>query len=477
MVPRNLEAGKPPLLDRIPLAQSATAHSRSNESRRVPVCPPMNTSAPRAALVALMVLLVACGGPVAASPAFHPTLPPSVQPSPSAAEPSVRPGPIAEDLAHLLANLERSHPEPFHGVSREEFVAALDAYEAELPGLTPDEAVVGLMRVWAMLSRGGRDGHQFAFPTQEYAGPVLPIRIYEFTEGVFVTAALPPHEALAGARITAIAGTPIDDVLAAVEPLVPRDGPSTVPSFRPILLLRVQVLRGLGIIGEGPVTLALELPDGTATAVELDPVAHDAFTEWAGPFGMNQLPRDERVRYLADAEPFSATLLDGGTLYLRYRFIRPIGTSEVRDLLEGGSMSRVIVDIRQNPGGDNSTFLILRDLLVAFAEAHPGATTVLTDRVTFSAASNFATELERRTDARFVGEPMGGGLNFWDDVRWLELPNVPVPMRAAISIRHWVFSDPDDPRLTIEPDVTVEVSAADYFAGRDPALEAALGGD
>ena len=42
---------------------------------------------------------------------------------------------------------------------------------------------------------------------------------------------------------------------------------------------------------------------------------------------------------------------------------------------------------------------------------------------------------------------------------------------------HWVFSDPDDPRLTIEPDVTVEVSAADYFAGRDPALEAALGGD
>jgi hypothetical protein len=51
-----------------------------------------------------------------------------------------------------------------------------------------------------------------------------------------------------------------------------------------------------------------------------------------------------------------------------------------------------------------------------------------------------------------------------------------VPMRAAISVRHWVFSDPDDPRLTIEPDIPVEVTAADYFAGRDPALEAALAG-
>lgn len=377
----------------------------------------------------------------------------------------------------LLETLERSHPEPFHGVSRDEFVAALTAYEDSLPGLAPDEAVVEFMRVWAMLSREGRDGHQFAFPSEERAGPVLPLRVYEFAEGLFVTAALPPHEALSGARITAIGDTPIDEVLAAVEPLVPRDGPATVPAFRPILLLRTEVLRGLGIIGEGPVRVEVALPDGSGTAAELDPVAIGAYTEWAGPFGMHQLPRDERVRYLAGAEPFSATLLDRGTLYLRYRSIRPISTGEVRDLLEGGGVERVIVDIRQNPGGDNSTYLILRELLETFADANPGATTVLTDRVTFSAASNFATEMERRTDARFVGEAMGGGLNFWNDVRWLELPNLPVPMRAAISVRHWVFADPEDPRLTIEPNVPVEVTAADFFAGRDPALEAALAGE
>ena len=41
-----------------------------------------------------------------------------------------------------------------------------------------------------------------------------------------------------------------------------------------------------------------------------------------------------------------------------------------------------------------------------------GRLTVLTDRLTFSAASNLATQLEQSTSARFVGEPMGGGLNF-----------------------------------------------------------------
>jgi hypothetical protein len=35
-----------------------------------------------------------------------------------------------------------------------------------------------------------------------------------------------------------------------------------------------------------------------------------------------------------------------------------------------------------------------------FADAHPDATMVLTDRVTFSAAANLATSIEQATDAR-----------------------------------------------------------------------------
>jgi hypothetical protein len=94
--------------------------------------------------------------------------------------------------------------------------------------------------------------------------------------------------------------------------------------------------------------------------------------------------------------------------------------------------------------------------------------------VTFSAAANLATEIERSTDAMFIGEPMGGGLNFWDDVRWVQLDALPVPMRVGISTRYWQFAAPDDPRLTIEPDESLPVTAADFFAGRDPALDAAL---
>jgi hypothetical protein len=47
-------------------------------------------------------------------------------------------------------------------------------------------------------------------------------------------------------------------------------------------------------------------------------------------------------------------------------------------------------------------------------------------------------------------------------------------MRVGISTRYWQKAEADDPRLSIEPRVTVPVTAADYFAGRDTTLQAAL---
>jgi hypothetical protein len=334
--------------------------------------------------------------------------------------------------------------------------------------------MVEFMRVWAALSREGRDGHQFALPQARHAGPMLPIRVYEFSEGLYVTGALPPHESLVGARITAVSGMPIDDVLSRLEPLVPRDGPATVPAFRPIFFLRPEVLRGLGILAGDTVALEVEA-DGESRTVDLAPMPADEFNDWVGGGGPHQLPTDAEVSYLAPVEPFSAELRKEGVAYLRYRSVQSADVREVRRWMDAGEFDRLILDLRQNPGGDNGTYGTLLRLVQDFAESHPGSLSVIIDRVTFSAASNLTTEIERTTDARFIGEPMAGGLNFWNDVTWVDLPNLPIPMNAGVSTRYWQFAaDPDDPRLTIEPDVPIEVTAADHFARRDPALEAAL---
>lgn len=426
----------------------------------------------RASLLLTAFLLAGCtasGSPAAsAGSSQHTALS-------STPEPSAPIGP-AGDLALLLERLERTHPEPFHGISREAWVGELDTLAERVAELTPEQAEVELMRLVALLSRAGRDGHQFAIPLAEGEGPMLPIRVYEFAEGPFITAAADPHGDLIGARIATLGGHPIDEVLAAVEPLVPRDGPATVPAFRPVFLLRTSVLRGLGLIGEGDVELGIVDAAGERT-VTVAPISFAAYGAWAPGRSIIHLPTSDDPLYLEDRGQtfWTEYLAAERTLYVRYTEVAVVTSQQVAAMRERAAqpdVDRVVLDLRQNPGGDNHRYPLILQALQHEAIDQPGRLFVLTDRVTFSAASNFATEIEQSTSATFVGEPMGGGLNFWDDVDFMTLSNWPVSMQVGISTRYWEKSVPDDPRLSIDPDLPVPVRAADYFAGRDPALEA-----
>ena len=96
----------------------------------------------------------------------------------------------------------------------------------------------------------------------------LPLRVWLFPDGIHVIAALAPSEDLVGARIDSIDGHATDAVVAALDPLVPRDNDATVRLLTPRYLLIPQVLRGLGLVdGDGPVDLGLVDPGGaTRTA-------------------------------------------------------------------------------------------------------------------------------------------------------------------------------------------------------------------
>jgi hypothetical protein len=419
----------------------------------------------------IYLVLAACAS-APATPASVPATAPASSTFPPAQGGEVDVERAAVDLDTFLAQLEVVHPEPFHGVSREAFVAALDRLKAKLLAIDGQEAMVELMRLVALLSREGRDGHQFVMPFPDAEGPVLPIRVYEFVDGLTITEVAPgSSQDLVGGRLVSMGGHPIGDVLAAVEPLVPRDGPATVPGLRPFFILRFDVLAGLGLIGSGPIPVTVETDSGTVESA-LDPISYQQFVEWAGPYGFTMLRPRGGLGYLDRTESFRIEQLDE-MLYVRYGDVIPPpdgAIEQLQRLAAGSETERVVLDLRHNPGGDNFTYRSLLDVLQTDGIARTGRLFVLTDRITFSAASNLATEIEQTTEATFVGEPMGGGLNFWNDVSFLPLPAYPIPMRVGISTRYWEKSVPGDPRLTIEPDIAVPMISADYFAGRDPVL-------
>ena len=105
--------------------------------------------------------------------------------------------------------MERIHPNLFHGISREEWRAAVAALDARIDTLRSDQVTVELMRLVALVSSHGRDGHMAALPSPETHPPVYGLGFYPFSDGLFVDFAVPAYASLVGSRVTAIDGHPI----------------------------------------------------------------------------------------------------------------------------------------------------------------------------------------------------------------------------------------------------------------------------
>jgi Peptidase family S41 len=404
---------------------------------------------------------------------------PTAQARPSA------PADAAADVRELAASIESIHPEPFRSVSKARFTAAVDALARQAPVLSRDQLLVGLLRVIALL--GPRNGHTGLFPLDPEHRRELhlyPLRLYAFADGIFV---VDEERGLGvrGSRVTAVAGVPVETVLAQVEPLVSRDNVSNLRGLAPHYLLVAEVLDGLGVTdGPGPAGFTFEQPDGTLVTRTLTPVPGSAYASafHDALYGHypSILPRAARPLYLAGSGRtlWARTLAGGRAAYVGYNAVVPPAPAMVRRLtrlVAGRAVRRVIVDVRLNGGGDNSTYGPLTSLFGSPRVDRRGRLYVLIGRATFSAAANFAAELDRDTRAIFVGEPTGGGVETYGDATSVLLPATGWNVRIAARY-HSRARGPNDRRLAVGPDLAVPVTSTEYFAGRDPVLERALRG-
>ena len=378
------------------------------------------------------------------------------------------------DIDALLAARESLHPDPWHGMARADWVAAADAVKARIPELTDDAALVELVRLAAMPGWNGRDGHTGIFLTPGSGVHAYPLRMWRFTDGLVITAARAPYEDLVGSRVTAIGGRPIDEVLRLVEPLSPRDNDSSLLAFAPRYAGVSEILAGLGVIDRaGPALFSVVGRDGKARDVTIDPITVDEDVAWHGGQPLRLPPTD--APWLRDQAKtlWWSYLADHRTLFVQYNSVES-GINGVADEIlaraQQDDVARVVVDLRHNGGGDNTTMGPLEDVLRDPAINRPGRLVVLIGRIAFSAAANFATDLEQSSAATFAGEAMGGSPNLYGDAREVALPYG--DQSVFVATRYWQRSTPEDQRITIEPDIAADLSSADYFAGHDPVLQA-----
>ena len=82
------------------------------------------------------------------------------------------------------------------------------------------------------------------------------------------------------------------------------------------------------------------------------------------------------------------------------------------------------------------------------------------------------TEIMKYTNATFVGEPSASKGNHFGDSYRIVLPNSKVTVRVSTLWHQYL--DSRDKREMIEPQIPIQLTYADYAAGRDPVLQAAI---
>lgn len=388
-----------------------------------------------------------------------------------------------EDLHFMVEEMERRHPDLYHNVSRETFHAAVADLHRRVPQLRRNEIVVGMMRLAAMIG----DGHTRVDPRKdpEFGFPSLPLKLYLFDEGLYVRAARPDQSALVGARVEAIGGVPVEEAIRRVSEIVSRDNPMGATFFASVYLDMPDILHALGL-SSSPDRAELTMSRGgrrwtvSVPAGEVDPV-------WPPDTDISLVTPEGWVDARATPEPPMwlqapldyhrlIELPEQDALYAQLNMVANVEGqtlsefgARIRERAEETNPRAVILDLRLNfGGGGHLRHRFVRELIKT--EDEDTRLFVLTGRGSFSATQFILDDLDRLTDAIFVGEPASSSPSSFGDAYRTALPNSGIDIRT--SLLWWQSGQNRDPWTWV--DIAAPPSFADYAAGRDPALRAAL---
>ena len=310
-----------------------------------------------------------------------------------------------------------------------------------------------------------KDGHSNVMPFQLYLKTrYLPIQTYEFEDGVYITAS--KYKDLVGGKIVSINNHSIEKLLEEITPLIGADNSSYTKYQSAMYIPNLDILKILDSATstvEASIKIVLNGKEATKSLVSVNMLRWLFWSlapndDWR-PVGHNIRSRKNNVVKKNDT-----------LLYLTFNKTGPeelltdIGNN-LRSEVNDNKIKHLIIDMRNNTGGDNTSY---NDLIEALTEIKIDLT-LFTSRKTFSAGINFISELKLKRNFRIIGEHTGAGHNHYGDAQTIFLPHSGLMIR--ISTREWAFI-PEIHENTIEPDQLIRYTSSDYFSHVDPWLKA-----
>jgi tetratricopeptide (TPR) repeat protein len=374
------------------------------------------------------------------------------------------------DVDYLVSEVVRVNPDFHDRPLPELFRQRYKNLRERIPQMSDEQVYVGMSRMLASLNQGHTNLWPFR-PARRMAFKTLPISLYIFPEGIFVVGADVAHQRLVGAQLLKIGDTPAMSALNMIRDIHPADSGMEILWWGPDLLTFAQELVGLGIAKDAnKISIQIRTREGVVETVDLDtvPLAEyvRARTQSAQPLALEH--KDNAHWFTPIAEIGALYVQVNQTLDSQDETLEAFGL-RLKDALTHDTPRTLILDFRNNNGGNTFLYVELLRTIIAFTTDPSHRLYVIIGRNTYSAAANLVADLERLAHPVFVGEPTSMTGNAYGDESEVVLPYSGIA--AGVTGVKWQLGYPYDLRRAIVPDIPVELTAHDYFEGRDPILE------
>jgi hypothetical protein len=413
------------------------------------------------------------------------------------------------DIDVIVENISALHPRPWTEIGRLSFLRQAEALKSELPRLSEEQRVVRAMRLVALIG----DRATALEPDNPTFNEWYPIRLYQFTDGYFVTAAHRSVADLAGAQIVAIGGRPVAEAMEIARGLLSANGIAE-RTERLYAIHNSGLMRGAGLAdADGRLRIRARLASGRMVDRALTPARTDSqlyasggspfiWADLSEPYGTPlgthddwftayrnlpamafRTPDDARPLHLRHRRVFFAQALPAQeAYYAQINYMSNSAQETFEDFfqrmmreVDAARPRRLIIDLRFNAGGDGSKAIMMAQEIVRRGPDTPWRELyILVGRRTGGAAISGLDAFVRNTPATIIGEPTGGQYNSISDSRSFAYPDTHI--RVSVAVTTGQMSESNDLSDTILPDIPAPFSFADWRAGRDPAIDPILSG-
>jgi hypothetical protein len=297
---------------------------------------------------------------------------------------------------------------------------------------------------------------------------IMPLEINRFGRDFRIIAVGPGLDRALGARILKIGGMPVSLVWSRVMTLTPRAERKELRDGEALIYLaRGYALHGLGVIPDRNHAVYM-LKDDSGRMFDVDvqglkPQEDAKLKSLAPPTALRAQKPDAPFR--------CENLARAHAVYCAWRSYQDLHTNAraMFALIDSARPRKLIIDIRDNGGGDNTVGYAE---LVKPIEAREdidarGHLYVLIGPLTFSAAMNNAAQFQDQTKAILVGQTIGERPNSYQEPRQFRLPNSHLVVRASTL---WYAFRKKGPNV-VAPEKEIVPTWNDMKAGRDPVLD------